>query len=150
MKAYISKEGLEELKQKLESFKKDARQDIAERLRRAKEFGDLSENSEYIDAKDAQAKLEMEIAELEEKIRNAIVIKKDKSGVVGIGSTVEVLKNGKRMRYTIVGGEEADPARFLISNESPLGQAFLGKKSGDTAEITVPSGKAAYKILKIE
>lgn len=150
MRNYVSKEHLEELKEKLEYLKKEARQEIAERLRRAKEFGDLSENSEYIDAKDAQAKLETEIAELEEIVRSAIVIRKDKHGAVSVGSTVEVQKNGKKICYTIVGSEEANPAEFLISNESPLGMAFLGKKVGDTVDVEAPSGRTKYKILKVE
>ncbi len=150
MKSYVTRERLEELKEELEHFKKDARQEIAERLRRAKEYGDLSENSEYIDAKDAQSQLEEKIAELEETIRTAVVIKKDKNGVVSIGSTVEVEKNGKKVKYTIVGSEEADPAKFLISNESPLGRGFLGKRSGDAIEVETPSGSVKYKILKID
>lgn len=150
MKNYLSKERLEELKAKLEFLKKDARREIAERLKRAKEYGDLSENSEYIDAKDAQAKLEGEIMELEETLRSAVVIRKDKNGRVSIGSTVEAEKDGKKFRYTIVGREEADPAKSMISNESPLGRSFLGKEAGDVVEIIAPNGKAKYKITKIE
>ena len=148
---YLSKESLEELKKELESFKKDGRMEIAERLKRAKEYGDLSENSEYTDAKDAQSKLESRIFELEEIIRSAVLIKKNlRKDTVGIGSTVEAQKGIKTFKYTIVGSREAKPEANLISNESPLGEAFLDKKVGDTVEIETPSGKAKYKITKIE
>lgn len=148
---YLSKESLEELKKELESLKKDGRMEIAERLKRAKEYGDLSENSEYTDAKDAQSKLESQIFELEEIIRSAVLIKKNlRKDTVSIGSTVEVQKGVRIFRYTIVGSREAKPEANLISNESPLGEAFLGKKVEDTVEIETPSGKAKYKITKIE
>jgi transcription elongation factor GreA len=151
MKYYVTKEALDEMQQELEHLKKDARAEIAERLRRAKEYGDLSENSEYIDAKDAQAKLEAKIFELEEAVRNAVVIKKNRNKeTVRIGSTIEVQKNSKVIKYTIVGSEEANPGENLISNESPLGKAFLGKKVGEAVEIETPNGKIRYKILKIE
>lgn len=150
-KHYITKERLEELKVELEKLKKDARAEIAERLKRAKEYGDLSENSEYIDAKDAQAQLEARIFELEEAVRNAALIKKNHNKtMVSIGSTISVQKNGKIVKYTIVGSEEADPMKNLISNESPLGQAFLDKKVGDAIEVQTPAGKNKYKILLIE
>lgn len=151
MKHYVTKERLEELKNELERLKKDARAEIADRLRRAKEYGDLSENSEYIDAKDSQAKLETRIFELEESVRNAALIRKNKGkAIVSIGSTIEVSKNGKIIKYTIVGSEEAKPEENLISNESPLGKAFLNKKVGDLVEAETPTGKNKYKILKIE
>jgi len=111
----------------------------------------LSENSEYTDAKDAQSKLESRIFELEEIIRSAVLIKKNfRKDTVNIGSTVEAQKGIKTFRYTIVGSREARPEANLISNESPLGEAFLDKKVGDTVEIETPSGKAKYKITKIE
>jgi transcription elongation factor GreA len=151
MQYHLTKEGLNELKKELEYFKKEGRMEIAERLKRAKEDGDLSENSEYADAKEAQSKLESRIFELEKIIRNAILIKKSaKKDVVSIGSTIEVQKGLKTFRYTIVGSREAKPEANLISNESPLGKAFLGEKIGDIVEINTPSGKAKYKIVKIE
>lgn len=151
MKHYITKERLEELQAALEKLKKEDRAEVAERLRRAKEYGDLSENSEYIDAKDSQSKLEARIFELEETIRNAALIKKARSnGAVSIGSTIEVQKNGKIIKYTIVGSDEANPANNLISNESPLGESFLSKKVGDVIEVQTPTGKNKYKILTIE
>lgn len=151
MKYYLTKERLEELKRELEHLRKDARVEIAERLKRAKEYGDLSENAEYIDAKDAQAKLEADIFEREEVLRNAVVIIKPKAnGKVTVGSTVEVQKNGTHMRYTIVGSEEADPLKNFISNESPLGSAFLGREVGESVEVGTPGGTVKYKIVKIE
>ncbi len=148
---HLTKEGFEELKRELETLKKEGRAEIAEQLRRAKEYGDLSENSEYADAKEAQSKLESRIFELEEIIRNAVLIRKSQQkDVVNVGSTIEVQRGAKNFKYTIVGSREAKPEANLISNESPLGQAFLGKRAGDTVEIETPNGKAKYKILKIE
>jgi transcription elongation factor GreA len=151
MKYHITKEGLEKLKEKLEYLKKEGRKEIAERLKRAKEYGDLSENSEYIEAKEAQVQIENKILELEEMIRNAVLITKAKNqDVVSIGSTVHVKKDGKIEKFTIVGSEEARPEEYLISNESPLGSAFLGKRVGDEVEIELPSGKVKYKVVTIE
>jgi transcription elongation factor GreA len=151
MKYYLTKERLEELKNELEYLKKDARAEIAERLKHAKEYGDLSENAEYSAAKDAQAQLESRIMELENIVRNATIIRKSEGGdVVRIGSTIAVKKGIKESKYTIVGSQEAKPEMNLISNESPLGKAFLGKKVGDEAEIQTPGGKVRYKIVKIE
>jgi len=148
---YLTKERLDEIKKELEYLKKEDRIEIAERLKRAKEYGDLSENSEYADAKEAQSKLESRIFELQEIIRNATLIKKSaRKDIVSIGSTIEVKKGFKTIKYTIVGSREAKPEASLISNESPLGKAFLGRKIGDTVEIETPSGKTKYKIAKIE
>lgn len=148
---YLTKERLEELKEEFERLKKEGRKDIAERLKRAKEYGDLSENSEYSDAKEAQDKLESRIFELDNIIRTAVIIKKNgQKDVVSIGSTVSVQKNGsKNSTYTIVGSREARPEANLISNESPLGKAFLGKKVGESFEIETPAGKSKYKITEI-
>ncbi len=151
MTHYITKGSLEELKKELEHLKKEGRMEIAERLKRAKEYGDLSENSEYSDAKEAQAKLESRIFELEEMVRGAVLIKKnDRKDIVSIGSTIEAQKGLKTFKYTIVGSREAKPEADLISNESPLGKAFLGKKIGDSVEINTPGGKIRYKVTKIE
>ncbi len=150
MTYHVTAEKLEELKAELETLKTTRRQEIAERLKRAKELGDLSENSEYFEARDEQQFVETRISELEETIRNAAIIKlvsgKD---IVHIGSTIEVTKEGQNFKYTIVGPNEADPAKGFISNESPIGRAFLGKKAGETVEIEIPSGKATYTIAKI-
>jgi transcription elongation factor GreA len=152
MKNFITKEGLEKLKKELEYLKINKRREIAQALQKAKELGDLSENAEYAEAKEAQSFNEGRIAELEEMIKSATTIKTsaNQGDIVQIGSTVEI-ENGQMAReYTIVGSEEADPANGRISNESPLGMAFLGKKIGDEVEIETPSGKITYRILKIK
>jgi len=151
MKQYLTKERLEELKSELQKLKKEGRTGVAERLKKAKEYGDLSENSEYADAKDEQARIESNIFKLENMIRNAALIKKSSAkDSVDIGSTIEISKKGKNFKYTIVGSNEARPEANLISNESPLGEAFLGKKTGDVVKIETPNGKTEYKIVKIE
>ena len=148
---YLTKARLEELAAELKDLKTRKRLEVSERLKRAKEFGDLSENSEYSEAKEEQSQVESRIFELEEIIKNASIIKKssDKSEVV-IGSMVSVEKGGKEFKYHIVGSNEAMPEEGRISNESPLGRAFLGKKVGDMAEVSAPSGKISYKIVGIE
>ena len=151
MQHYLTKEKLEELKKEVEHLKKDVRNEIAERLKRAKEFGDLSENAEYSEAKEEQSRIESRIFELEDVLRNASIIKKaGGKNIVSIGSTIEVNKKGKTLKYTIVGSNEAKPEENLISNESPLGKAFLDKKKGDVVKIETPGGKVEYKIMKIE
>lgn len=151
MQHYLTKEKLEELKKEVEYLKKDVRNEIAERLKRAKEFGDLSENAEYSEAKEEQSRIESRIFELEDILRNASIIKKaGGKDIILIGSTIEVNKKGKTLKYTIVGSNEAKPEENLISNESPLGKAFLDKKKGDIVKIETPGGKVEYKIMKIE
>ncbi|MEK7163071.1 MAG: transcription elongation factor GreA [Patescibacteria group bacterium] len=151
MQYHLTKEGLEKSKIELERCKKEGRREIAERLKRAKEYGDLSENAEYSEAKESQTKLEDRIFELEQIIRNVVLIKKSaQKENVGIGSTIEVKKGDKILKYTIVGSREAKPEISLISNESPLGKAFLNRKVGDKVEINTPNGKVEYKIVKIE
>ncbi|MBI3114558.1 MAG: transcription elongation factor GreA, partial [Candidatus Harrisonbacteria bacterium] len=121
---YLTLERLEALKAELQDLKINKRIEVAERLKRAKELGDLSENSEYFEAREEQAQLEARIIELEEIIKNASVIGKSTSHAkVEIGSTVEVAKDGAKMKFTIVGSNEADPENGRISNESPLGRA---------------------------
>ncbi len=152
MKNFITKQGLEKLKKELEHLKTEKRQEIANALQKAKELGDLSENAEYTEAKEAQSFNEGRISEIEEMIKNAAPIEKtiNNGGIVQIGSTIEI-ENGQISReYTIVGSEEADPVNGRISNESPLGIAFLGKKLNDEVEIETPGGKMRYKILKIK
>jgi transcription elongation factor GreA len=152
MKNFITKQGLEKLKKDLEYLKTVKRQEIAQSLQKAKELGDLSENAEYSQAKEAQSFNEGRISELEEIIKNTTTIKKaiNNGGIVQIGSTIEI-ENGKINReYTIIGSEEADPVNGRISNESPLGRAFLGKKLNDEVEIETPGGKIRYRILKIK
>ena len=152
MKNFITKQGLEKLKKELERLKTIKRREIAQSLQKAKELGDLSENAEYSEAKESQSFNEGRISELEEIIKGAATIKTsaNQGDIVQIGSTVQV-KNGNIDReYTIVGSEEADPANGRISNKSPLGVAFLGKKTGDEVEIETPGGKTRYRILGIK
>jgi transcription elongation factor GreA len=147
---YLSKEGLEQLKKELEELKLK-RQEIAQRLEEAKALGDLSENTEYLQAKEAQGFNEGKILELEEVLKNAVVISKNGgNSVVQIGGTVEVNSQGEKQVFTIVGSEEANPAQGKISNESPLGRAFLGHKAGDVIEVETPRGKANYKITSVK
>lgn len=149
-KQYVTKEKLEELKQELADLKGRKRIEVGERLKRAKELGDLSENSEYFEAREEQAQVETRIGELEDMIKTAEIIEKSSSTAnVSIGSTVEVEKGGQKMKLTIVGSNEANPDGGFISNESPLGRAFLGKKAGDKVTVSVPKGKVEYLILSI-
>jgi transcription elongation factor GreA len=148
---YISPEGLEKIKKELDYLKTIKRKEIIERIERAKELGDLSENAEYADAKEEQSFTEGKILELEEMVNNAVIIEKGKgTGVVDIGSVIKVKTNGEEKEFTIVGSSETIPEKGIISNESPLGQAFLGKRVGDEAEVTVPKGIIKYKITDIQ
>jgi len=150
-KYYLTKGRLEELKEELNTLKTKTRMDVAEQLKRAKEYGDLSENSEYAEAKEEQGRVEQRIFELEDLLKKAVIIKKaDVADIVEVGSKVTVKKGESLFDYLIVGSNESDPGEGKISNESPLGRAFLGKKVGDSVEVTVPSGKNIYQITKIE
>ncbi len=150
MPNYLSDEGLEKVKQELQELKDGGRKEIARRLEEAKALGDLSENSEYQEAREAQELLEQKIMDLEETLRNAVLIQKGGTDEVRIGSTVVVSGASGKETYTIVGSEEARPAENKISNESPLGRAFLGHKAGDTVEARVPKGMMKYKIVEIK
>ena len=151
----LTPEGLDKLKDEIEHLSTVKRREVAERIKEAREFGDISENSEYDDAKNEQAMLEARIASLEEKLRSASVIDASEldSDVVRVGSHVSVKDegSGKSLQYTIVGSTEADPSQNRLSNESPVGKALLGRKKGDTAKVTLPNGKVReLKITKIE
>lgn len=151
----LTPEGLENLKEELELLSTERRREVAERIKEAREFGDISENSEYDDAKNEQAMLESRIATLQEKLRMATVIEaKDLStDEVQVGSVVHVKdeKTGKSVRYTIVGSAEANPLENKLSNESPVGRALLGHKRGEIVDVTVPRGPARHlKITKID
>jgi len=151
----LTPEGLQKLKDELEDLSINRRRAVADRIKEAREFGDISENSEYDDAKNEQAMLEKQIADLEEKLRSASVIdtKSVSTDVVSVGSTVHVKdqKTEKSVKYTIVGAPEANPAEAKLSNESPVGKALLGKKRGDIVEVPVPRGPARQlKITKID
>lgn len=150
MPHYVSDEGLEKLKLELQELKDTGRKEIAERLETAKALGDLSENSEYQEAREAQELLEQKILEIEERLRNAVLIKKEHgTDEVRIGSSVVAESKNGRETYTIVGSGEARPGENKISNESPIGKAFLGHKEGDSVEVKTPSGPISYKILQI-
>ncbi|MBT3835187.1 transcription elongation factor GreA [Candidatus Peribacteria bacterium] len=151
----ITKEGLQQLKEELDELKNVRRKEVAERLREAISYGDLSENAEYEEAKNEQAFVEGRILELEKKIKLAKIIsgkQAGKSQVVDIGSTVTVLEKGERgdpETYTIVGSTEANPIEHKISNESPIGNALLGRSKGDVVEVEAPGGQFKYEIVKI-
>jgi transcription elongation factor GreA len=151
----LTPEGLEELKEKIRHLQTERRREVANRIKEAREFGDIAENSEYDDAKNEQAMLEKQIADLEEKLRRARVIdeKAVDTDAVGVGVTVHVKdqKSGKSTKYKIVGSAEADPAENKLSNESPVGSALLGHKRGEVVSVPVPRGPARkLKITKIE
>ena len=150
---YISKEDLEKLKAELQELKTIKRKEITERIEEAKSLGDLSENAEYIEAREAQAFNEGRIRELEELVKNALIIDEGKKGgaVVEVGNTVEVINGtGDKISYTIVGSSGADPSQNKISNESPLGKAFLQRMPGEEVEVITPLGKQKFKILNIK
>jgi len=151
----LTKKGLKELKEKIEYLSTDRRREVAERIKEAREFGDIAENSEYDDAKNEQAMLERQISELEEKLRNSQVLdeKSVSTEVVSVGATVHVKdqKTDKSVKYRIVGSSEANPSENKLSNQSPVGKALLGKKRGQVVSVPVPRGPARkLKITKIE
>ncbi|MGH2951335.1 MAG: transcription elongation factor GreA [Solirubrobacterales bacterium] len=153
--ALITKEGLEKLKSEVEHLSTVKRREVAERIKEAREFGDIAENSEYDDAKNEQALLEQRIAQLEERLRRATLIDKkhvDTHAVnVGVMVHVKDQKSGSSQKFEIVGATEANPAEQKLSNESPIGKALLGHKRGDVVTIDVPRGpKKKLKITKIE
>lgn len=149
----LTEEGYKKLEDQLSYLKSVKRIEISERLKAAIALGDLSENSEYDDAKNEQAFLEGKIIDLEAKIRNSDIIKSDaSSNVVQIGNTVVIvdLEFNEEETYTIVGSAEADPDEFKISNESPVGMAIVGHKIGDTVEVHAPAGVLKYQIKEIK
>ena len=150
----LTPEGLKELKKKIDFLSGDRRREVAERIKEAREFGDISENAEYDHAKNEQAMLEARIAQLEEKLRSATVIdeKQIDAGVVSVGTKVRVKdqKSGQSILFQIVGSAEADPSENKLSNESPVGKAILGHKKGETVEVAAPRGKMKFKILEIK
>ena len=150
----LTPEGLENLKKEIEHLSTTKRKEVAERIKEAREFGDISENSEYDDAKNEQAMLEARIMTLEDKLRSASVIdaKELSADVVRVGSQVQVTDDkGKSMSYTIVGSTESNPSENKLSNESPVGKALVGRKKGDSVKVVLPSGKQReLKVDKIE
>ena len=149
----LTEEGLKRLEEELEVLKGEKRKEIAEKIKVARSYGDLSENSEYDDAKNEQAILEARIADIEASLKNAVLIDENdiNNDKVHVGSTV-VIKNiatDKEMQIRIVGSNESNPKEMKISDESPIGMGLLGKVVDDVAEIETPGGVVAYKVLEI-
>jgi len=146
----LTQEGLAKIEQELDELKTVHRKEVNDRIRQAKEFGDISENAEYEDAKQEQAFVEGRIMRLEQMIRNARII--DASGAtaeeVQLGASVKVkdVRSGEGFEFSIVGSAESDPPNKRLSNESPLGRALLGRRKGDTVDVETPRGKVQYKI----
>ncbi|OYX53881.1 transcription elongation factor GreA [Candidatus Saccharibacteria bacterium 32-50-13] len=145
----ITAEGKTELEAELEQLKA-RRGDIADKIAEARDYGDLSENAEYDAAREEQGLVESRIAEIEDILMNAELIKGGSKTKVGLGSTVELKTGKKTVSYTVVGPVEANPLESKISNESPIGKALFGKKVGDTATITTPKGEVTYEITAIK
>ncbi len=150
---YLTPEGKKQLEEKLEYLKTVKRPEVVKKIGQAREFGDLSENSEYDAAKDEQALLESQIAELEDTLLNAVVIKKSSidTSKVSIGTKVKLYDEefDEEVEYKIIGSDESDPKNGLISNESPVGSALLGHKVGEIVIVHTPNGDVTYKILAI-
>jgi transcription elongation factor GreA len=149
----LTQEGLANLKAELDHLSTTRRREVAGRIKEAREFGDISENAEYDDAKNEQAMLEAKIATLEDKLRSATVVDASEIGtdLVRVGSIVHVKEDGgKSTKYTIVGSAEANPAEMKLSNESPIGKALLGHKRGDEVVFSTPKGERKLKITKID
>jgi transcription elongation factor GreA len=150
----LTPEGHKKLLKEIEYLSTEKRRQVAERIRVAREFGDIAENAEYDDAKNEQAHVEARIAMLEERLKNARVVTKReiKSGEVGIGTKVRLrdIAANQTVEYHIVGSAEADPAENKLSNESPVGKAIMGRKKGEIVEVAAPRGALKYKIMDIK
>jgi transcription elongation factor GreA len=150
----LTPEGYEKLRQEIEYLSNDNPREVAERIRIAREFGDITENAEYDDAKNEQALLEHRIATLEERLRSARVLEKGdvKKDEVSVGSRVKLkdMETNKTVEYRIVGSAEANPSESKLSNESPVGKAILGRKKGEVVEVAAPRGALKFKILDIK
>ena len=153
-KHYLTPEGKKELEEKLQYYKTEKRKQVTEQIVRAREFGDLSENSEYDAAKELQAQVEAEIAEMEDILLSCQIInKKDiKSDEVSVGSTVKLYDEefDEELEYKILGTIESNPAKGVISNHSPVGKALIGRKVGEKISVKLPTGVVNYKILEIK
>jgi transcription elongation factor GreA len=149
---YLTHEGLKKLEEELDHLRTARRQEVAERLHQAMEDGELIENAEYEAAKNEQAFVEGRILTIETILSEAVLIEDEgPSNIVRVGSTVKVQEDGSKPEaYTIVGAAEANPAKGLISNESPLGRALLGRKVGDEVKVNAPAGVLSFKVVKIE
>ena len=150
----LTPDGYEKLKQEIEYLSNEKRREVAERIKTAREFGDIAENAEYDDAKNEQALLEHRIAQLEERLLNARVITKKEisKDSVSIGSRVKLrdVDAKETIEYHIVGSAEANPSENKLSNESPVGKAIIGRKKGETVEVTAPRGTLKFKIMDIQ
>ena len=151
MGKFITEEGRKKIEDELVKRRIEIRQSIANAIKEAKEQGDLSENAEYSEAKRQQAENEARIAELEFLLKESTVVKYESSnGGAQMGSRVKVKFNGSEMEFQIVGSNEANPAEMKISNESPMGKAFMGHKKGEKVEVLTPGGKVKYEILDVK
>jgi transcription elongation factor GreA len=148
----LTREGFEKLKAEIEDLSTVRRREVAERIKEAREFGDISENSEYDDAKNEQAMLEAKIAQLEERLRDATVIDRDdvSTEAVALGSMVTIETPVGKATYQLVGSAESDPDENRLSNESPIGRAILGHKKGETVDVVTPGGNIKVKIVSIK
>jgi transcription elongation factor GreA len=150
----LTPEGHEKLKQEIEHLSTIKRREVAERIKQAREFGDIAENSEYDDAKNEQAMLEHRIATLEDRLKSSRVVNKKEipTGIVAVGTKVKLrdVDAKETIEYHIVGSAEANPAEHKLSNESPVGKAIIGKKKGETVEVSAPRGALKFKIMDIK
>ena len=150
----LTPEGFEKLKEEIDYLSHEKRLEVAERIKQAREFGDISENSEYDDAKNEQAMLEHRIATLEERLKAARVVeaKELEKGIIGVGSKVKLkdIDANETIEYVMVGSAEADPENKKLSNESPVGQAIMGGKKGETVDVATPRGKLKFKIVDVK
>lgn len=149
---YLTKEKFAELKTELEQLRNVRRKEVAESLEYAKKLGDLSENAEYHEAREEQAKVEDRISHLEMVLKTATILNEKHSSTVSIGSTVVAQKEGEKenKKFMIVGSEEVDTVNGKLSNHSPIGAALMGKTKGDTIVVTTPKGKVSYKIIDVQ
>ena len=147
---FLTQEGLLSLQEKLQDLKTVRRREVAEAIHTAKEKGDLSENAEYVNAKEEQRRIEEQIAALESTIKHAQVITRAGTSEISVGNTVVLKCNGKDITYQIVGSNEADPLQRKISNESPVGQALLGKKKGESVTVPTPAGSKECTVIEIK
>lgn len=149
-KYLLTREGLTKLNEELKHLINDRRKEVIERIREAASHGDLSENADYAQAREEQSFIEGRIQEIEDMIKNAeIITASSQHSVVTIGSTVSIKANGQERKYTIVGSNEANPGKGKISNESAVGRALLGKKTGDKFNVPTPAGEMSYEIVTI-
>ncbi|MDQ3889060.1 MAG: transcription elongation factor GreA [Actinomycetota bacterium] len=149
----LTPEGYQKLKEEIQYLSTERRREVAERIKQAREFGDITENSEYDDAKNEQMMLEHRIAQLEDRLAHARVIDEEVgTDVVGVGTRVrlEDIDANETLEYFIVGSAEANPAEYKLSNESPVGKAIIGRRKGETVEVTAPRGALRFKIIDIK